>query len=74
MLPSVGSSEDGSIPVGPIDPATKTGRAKPAAAWRASVTAARLISSVRSPRPYSSSLRRLDWNVLVSSTSTPASR
>ena len=69
MAPSVGSSEAGSIPVGPMQPATK--RCSPAAS-RASRAAVRLISCVRSSSPHSASFRRLAWNVLVSSTSAPA--
>ena len=52
MLPSVGSSEAGRKPVGPIEPATK--RSSPTA-LRAISAAWRLISSVCSPRPHSSS-------------------
>ena len=70
ILPSVGSSLAGRWPVGPIDPATK--RLSPAAA-RAISAALRLISSVCSPSPHSSSLRRLAWKVSVSRTSAPAS-
>ena len=70
MRPSVGSSLDGSCPVGPIEPATK--RCSPAAA-RAISAARRLISSVCSASPHSSSLSRLPWKVSVSSTSAPAS-
>ncbi len=70
ICPSVGSSEAGRWPVGPIDPATK--RSSPTAR-RAISTALRLISSVCSPRPHSSSFRRLAWNVSVSTTCAPAS-
>ena len=56
MLPSVGSSEAGRRPVGPIEPATK--RSSPTA-LRAICAAPALISSVCSPRPHSSSFRRL---------------
>lgn len=70
MFPSVGSSEAGRKPVGPIDPATK--RSSPAAV-RAICAAFVLISSVCSPRPHSSSFRREAWKVSVSTTSAPAS-
>ena len=70
MSPSVGSSDDGRKPVGPIEPATN--RSGPAA-LRAISAAPRLISSVCSPRPHSSSFRREPWNESVSSTSAPAS-
>ncbi len=70
ILPSVGSSEAGRWPVGPIEPATK--RSSPAA-LRAISAALVLISSVCSPRPHSSSLSREAWKVSVSSTSAPAS-
>ena len=70
ILPSVGSSEAGRWPVGPIEPATK--RSSPTA-LRAISAALRLISSVCSPRPHSSSFRRLAWKVSVSTTSAPAS-
>ena len=70
IAPSVGSSEAGSMPVGPIDPATK--RSSPAA-LRAIWAALVLISSVCSARPHSSSLSREAWKVSVSSTSAPAS-
>ena len=70
IAPSVGSSEEGSWPVGPIEPATK--RSSPTAA-RAISPARRLISSVCSARPHSSSFRRLAWKVSVSTTSAPAS-
>ena len=42
-------------------------------ALRAISAALRLISSVCSPRPHSSSLRRVAWKVSVSTTSAPAS-
>ena len=70
ILPSDGSSEAGRKPVGPIEPATK--RCSPTAA-RAISAARRLISSVCSARPHSSSLSREAWNVSVSTTSAPAS-
>jgi hypothetical protein len=70
MSPRVGSSEAGRNPVGPIEPATK--RSGPAA-LRAISAALRLISSVCSASPHSSSFRRLPWKVSVSSTSAPAS-
>ena len=70
IWPSVGSSEAGRKPVGPIDPATK--RSSPTAA-RAISAALRLISAVCSPRPHSSSFRREAWKVSVSTTSAPAS-
>ena len=69
MSPSVGSSEAGRNPVGPIEPATK--RASPAA-LRAISAAFRLISSVCSPSPHSSSFNRDAWKVSVSTTSAPA--
>ncbi len=69
IAPSVGSSEAGSRPVGPMQPATK--RSSPAAS-RARRAAATLISRVWSSRPHSASLRRLAWNELVSRTSAPA--
>ena len=71
MAPSVGSSEAGSWPVGPMEPATN--RCSPAA-LRASCAALVLISRVCSPSPHSSSFRRLAWKVSVWSTSAPASR
>ena len=70
ILPSVGSSLAGRWPVGPIEPATK--RSSPAA-LRAISRGLRLISSVCSPSPHSSSFRRLAWKVSVSTTSAPAS-
>ena len=70
ILPSVGSSDAGRWPVGPIEPATKLSSP---AALRAISAAFVLISSVCSPRPHSSSLIRLAWKVSVSSTSAPAS-
>ena len=70
IWPSDGSSEAGRKPVGPIEPATK--RCSPTAR-RAISAARRLISSVCSPRPHSSSFRREAWNVSVSTTSAPAS-
>ena len=70
MLPSVGSSEAGRKPVGPIEPATK--RCSPAA-LRAICAALTLISCVCSARPHSSSFRREAWKVSVSTTSAPAS-
>ena len=70
MSPSVGSSEAGRNPVGPIEPATN--RESPAA-LRAISAALRLISSVCSPRPHSSSFSLEPWNVSVSRTSAPAS-
>ncbi len=69
IWPSVGSSEAGRWPVGPIEPATK--RSSPTAS-RAISAARRLISSVCSPRPHSSSFSRLAWNVSVCTTSAPA--
>ena len=69
ICPRVGSSLAGRWPVGPIEPATK--RCSPAAA-RAISAALRLISSVCSASPHSSSLRRLPWKVSVSSASAPA--
>ena len=70
ICPSDGSSEAGRKPVGPIEPATK--RSSPAA-LRAICAAFVLISSVCSPRPHSSSFRRLAWKVSVSTTWAPAS-
>ena len=70
IWPSVGSSEAGRKPVGPIEPATK--RSSPTA-LRAISAARRLISSVCSPRPHSSSFSREAWKVSVSTTSAPAS-
>ena len=70
ISPRVGSSDAGRCPVGPIEPATK--RSSPTA-LRAISAARRLISSVCSPRPHSSSLMRDAWNVSVSTTSAPAS-
>ncbi len=70
IWPSVGSSDAGRKPVGPIDPATKL--CSPAA-LRAIWAALRLISCVWSARPHSPSLMREAWNVSVSSTSAPAS-
>ncbi len=70
ILPSVGSSEAGRWPVGPIEPATKLSSP---AALRAISAAFWLISTVWSARPHSSSFSRLAWNVSVSSTSAPAS-
>ena len=70
ILPSVGSSDAGRWPVGPIEPATK--RSSPTA-LRAISAALVLISTVCSPRPHSSSFRRLAWKVSVSTTSAPAS-
>ena len=70
ILPRVGSSEAGRWPVGPIEPATK--RSSPTA-LRAISAARRLISSVWSSRPHSSSLIREAWKVSVSTTSAPAS-
>ena len=69
ILPSVGSSLAGRCPVGPIEPATKF--CSPAAA-RAISAARRLISSVCSSSPHSSSLSREAWKVSVSSTWAPA--
>ena len=70
ILPSVGSSDAGRCPVGPIEPATKS---RSPIALRAISAALRLISYVWSPRPHSSSLSRDAWNVSVSTTSAPAS-
>ncbi len=70
IIPSVGSSEAGRKPVGPIEPATY--RSSPTA-LRAISAALTLISIVCSARPHSSSFRRLAWNVSVSTTSAPAS-
>ncbi len=63
ICPSVGSSLAGRWPVGPIEPATK--RCSPAAA-RAISAARRLISSVCSASPHSSSFSREPWKVSVS--------
>ncbi len=70
MSPSVGSSEAGRKPVGPIEPATK--RSSPTA-LRAISAARWLISTVWSASPHSSSFSRLAWKVSVSTTSAPAS-
>ena len=70
IAPSVGSSEAGRCPVGPMEPATK--RRSPTAR-RAISAALRLISYVWAARPHSSSLSREAWNVSVSTTSAPAS-
>ncbi len=70
IWPSVGSSEAGRKPVGPIEPATN--RCSPAA-LRAISAALRLISSVCSPSPHSESFSREAWKVSVSRTSAPAS-
>ncbi len=69
MSPSVGSSLAGRNPVGPIDPATK--RLGPAAS-RAISADLRLISTVCSPRPHSSSFSLEPWKESVSTTSAPA--
>ncbi len=69
MSPSVGSSLAGRNPVGPIEPATN--RSGPAAS-RAISAARRLISTVRSPSPHSSSFSREPWKESVSTTSAPA--
>ena len=70
IWPRLGSSEAGRKPVGPIEPATK--RSSPTA-LRAISAARRLISSVWSSRPHSSSFSREAWKVSVSTTSAPAS-
>ncbi len=47
MLPSAGSDEDGSMPVGPIEPATKRGRSgveNRSAARRATIAALKFTS------------------------------
>ncbi len=65
---SVGSLPDGSMPVGPIEPATKRGQSAVANSShisRARAAAARLCSSVCSPSPHSSSRSRVDWNEFV---------
>src|SRR5258708_30114301 len=77
MLLKRGSLEEGSMPVGPIEPATK--RRCWAVVWlsatrRAMRAAVKFISWVSSPSPYSSSFRRLAVNESVSITSQPASR
>ena len=70
IFPSVGSSEAGRYPVGPIEPATKCSSPT---ALRAISAAFVLISSVCSPRPHSSSFSLLAWKVSVSTTIAPAS-
>ena len=74
---STGSELDGSIPVGPIDAATKrgfSGVAYLSQAARASRAAATLISRTLSPSPHSSSRRGVLWKVQVSTTSHPTAR
>ena len=77
MPESAGSSLDGSIPEGPMAPATKRARdgvANESAARRAICAARRLISWVASPTPHSSILIGEAWKLFVSTTSAPASR
>ena len=66
-LESSGSSIEGSLPDGPIEPATKRGwpvfAAYSSARRRAREAAARLISMTRSCRPYSPRVRRLERKV-----------
>ncbi len=65
---------EGSLVVGPIDPATKRGRPgveNCAATSRATLQAARFNSRVRSSSPYSASTMRVEPNVSVSTTSQP---
>jgi hypothetical protein len=74
---STGSELDGSIPVGPMDPATKRGRsgvANLSQAARARRAAATFSSRIFSPIPHSSSRRGVDWKVHVSTTSHPTAR
>jgi hypothetical protein len=68
MAESVGSLPDGSIPVGPTEPATKRGQsavANSSAASRAMRAAAMFCSRVASASPHSSSRMRVDWNEFV---------
>ena len=68
---------EGSLVVGPIEPATKRGLAlveNCCATSRASLTAARLISRTRSARSNSVSTVRVAPKVLVSTTSQPTSQ
>jgi hypothetical protein len=77
MSDSAGSLLDGSIPVGPIEPATNRGHSAVATAShasRASRAAPTLISRVLSPNPHSASRRGVDWKVHVSTTSQPTAR
>jgi hypothetical protein len=60
-------------PVGPIDPATTTGRSTASAAARARRAPARLISRVRASAPSSFKRQRLDPNVFVRMMSAPTS-
>ena len=72
-----GSSLEGSMPLGPIAPATNRGRdgvANASAAARAMRAAHRLISRVCSPTSHSCMRIREAWKLLVSTTSQPASR
>ena len=72
-----GSSLEGSIPLGPIEPATNRGRdgvENASAAARAMRAAHRLISRVCSPTPHSCMRIRDAWKLFVSTTSAPASR
>ena len=77
MPESAGSSLEGSMPLGPIEPATNRGRdgvAYASAAARAMRAAVRLISRVCSPTPHSVIRIRDAWKLFVSTTSAPASR
>ncbi len=77
MSDMVGSSAEMSLPLGPIEPATKRGFSGvlyASAKRRARAAAARLISKVRSARPYSARVSRLARKESVVSTSAPASR
>ena len=77
MPESAGSSLDGSIPLGPIEPATNRGRdgvEYASAALRAIWAAHRLISRVWSATPHSAIRIRDAWKLFVSTTSAPASR
>ena len=77
MSESVASALEGSIPVGPIEPATKRGHSGVANfshAARASLAAPTLIASVLSPSPHSVRRRGVLWKVHVSTTSQPTAR
>jgi len=77
MFESTGSLLDGSIPVGPIDPATNRGCSGVAYFSHAALAmraAATFMSRTLSPKPHSSRRRGVDWNVHVSTTSQPTAR
>ena len=76
-LDSSGSFMDGSLPDGPIEPATRRCwpvRLNSSANLRANSAARWLISKTWSCNPYSPSVSRLARKELVSITSTPTSR